>query len=268
VTSHSRDSYAKTSYGLPAAAHPFHFEMENFMSDIAALLANLRDRRVIDLSQTLEERMPNFPTHSKFFHNLWSSYAQGGRSLHYMLVMHEHNGTHVDAPAHFLKNAQPDAHVTIERVPLAQLLGRGVRIDCRDTKAGEYVSKSRLQEWEGRHGPLQPGDIVLFDFGWAAKWGLRPNDQHYVENWPGVGMDAAEYLLSKQAAALGVDTLSPDPPEALCTRPIHPVVLEKQMLIIENLCNLDQLPDIFLFLALPLKIREGSGSPIRAVALV
>ena len=69
-------------------------------------------------------------------------------------------------------------------------------------------------------------------------------------------------------AALGVDTLSPDPPEALRTRPIHPVVLEKQVLIIENLCNLDQLPDFFLFLALPLKIREGSGSPIRAVALV
>jgi kynurenine formamidase len=81
-------------------------------------------------------------------------------------------------------------------------------------------------------------------------------------------MDAAQYLISKQVAVIGVDTLSPDPPEALRTRPIHPAVLEKQVLIIENLCNLDQLPDFFLFLALPLKIREGSGSPIRAVALV
>jgi kynurenine formamidase len=141
-------------------------------------------------------------------------------------------------------------------------------MDCHDTKAGEYVSKSRLCEWEDRHGPLQAGDIVLFDFGWAASWGLRPNDQRYRENWPGVGMDAAEYLLTKQAAAIGVDTLSPDPPQALRTGPIHPVVLEKQMLIMENLCNLDQLPDFFLFLALPLKIRLGSGSPIRAVALV
>ncbi len=58
------------------------------------------------------------------------------------------------------------------------------------------------------------------------------------------------------------------PPAALQTKPIHPVVLEKQVLIIENLSNLDQLPDFFLFLALPLKIRAGSGSPIRAVALV
>lgn len=242
--------------------------MESSVSDVLTLLPQLRGLRVIDLSQTLEEHMPHFPSHAMFFHNLWSSYERGGRSLHYLLVMHEHNGTHVDAPIHFLKNAPPDAHVTIERVPLTQLLGRGVRVDCRDLKAGEFVTEGRLREWESHHGPLQAGDIVLFDFGWAANWRLRPHHQRYVDNWPGVGMDAALYLLSKQAAALGVDTLSPDTPEALRTRPIHPVVLEKQMLIIENLCNLDQLPDSFLFLALPLKIREGSGSPIRAVALV
>ena len=238
------------------------------MSDLPALLAKLRGLRPIDLSQTLEEHMPNFPTHAKFFHNLWESYGLGGRSLSYQLVVHEHNGTHVDAPAHFLKNAKPDAYVTIERVPLNQLLGRGVRVDCRDTKAGEYVSQAQLQKWEASHGPIEAGDIVLFDFGWAANWGVRPNAQHYLENWPGVSMDTAEYLLTKQVAAIGVDTLSPDPPEALRTQPIHPVVLEKQVLIIENLCNLDQLPDFFLFLALPLKIREGSGSPLRAVALV
>ena len=268
VTGPCHYSLATTFSVLPMSGGPFPFGMENPVSDVHTLLEELRDRRVIDLSQTLEEHMPHFPTHSKFFHNLWSSYDRGGRSLHYLLVMHEHNGTHVDAPIHFLKNAKPDAHVTIERVPLTQLMGRGVRVDCRGTQAGEYVSKSQLQEWEGRHGPIQAGDIVLFDFGWAEKWGLRPNDQPYLENWPGVGMDAAEYLLSKPAAALGVDTLSPDPPEALRTRPIHPVVLEKQMLIIENLCNLGQLPDFFLFLAFPLKIREGSGSPIRAVGLV
>ena len=94
---------------------------------------------------------------------------------------------------------------------------------------------------------------MLFDFGWAAHWGLRPHNQRYLADWPGVGMDAAEYLVERSVAALGVDTLSPDPPEALRTKPIHPVVLEKQVLIIENLCNLGQLPDFFLFLALPLQ---------------
>ena len=238
------------------------------MTDVTALAGRLRELRVVDLSQTLEEHMPRFPTHAMFFHNLWSSYRHGGRSLHYQLVMHEHNGTHVDAPAHFLAGAPPEAHVTIDHVPLAQLVGRGARVDCRDLKVGDYVSAGRLRDWENQHGALQAGDIVLFDFGWSARWAPRPNDQPSVEDWPGVGMDVAEYLLAKKAAALGVDTLSPDPPAALSTKPIHPVVLEKQMLIIENLCNLDQLPDFFVFLALPLKIREGSGSPVRAVALV
>ena len=238
------------------------------MTDVSVLAAKLRELRVVDLSQTLEEHMPRFPTHAMFFHNLWSSYRHGGRSLHYQLVMHEHNGTHVDAPAHFLASAPPEAHVTIDHVPLAQLVGRGVHVDCRDLNVGDYVSASRLRDWENHHSALQAGDIVLFDFGWSARWAPRPNDLPYVEDWPGVGMDAAEYLLAKKVAALGVDTLSPDPPTALNTKPIHPVVLEKQMLIIENLCNLDQLPDFFIFLALPLKIREGSGSPVRAVALI
>lgn len=237
------------------------------MNDVSAVVAKLREMRAVDLSQTLEEHMPHFPTHAMFFHNLWSSYQHGGASLHYQLVMHEHNGTHVDAPVHFLKNAPPEAYVTMERVPVTQLMGRGVRVDCRQTKTGEYVSKRQLTDWEGQHGALQAGDIVLFDFGWGAKWELRPKHESYVQNWPGISMEVAEYLISKQAAALGVDTLSPDTPEALRTRPIHPVVLEKQMLIVENLCNLDQLPDFFIFLAFPLKIREGSGSPLRAVAL-
>jgi kynurenine formamidase len=174
----------------------------------------------------------------------------------------------VDAPAHYLTTTRPEAHVTIENVPLTQLMGRGVRIDCRRITAGQYVSKSHVTEWEAQHGTIETGDIVLFDFGWDANWKPRPHDQDYIQNWPGVSMEVAEYLLSKKAAAIGVDTLSPDTPEALRGKPIHPVVLEKQMLLIENLCNLDKLPDFFLFLAFPLKIREGSGSPIRAVALV
>jgi kynurenine formamidase len=236
--------------------------------DLATVLNGLRDARIVDLSQTLEEHMPHFPTHSMFFHNLWGSYWHGGRSLSYQLVMHEHNGTHVDAPAHFISDAKPLAHVTIDQIPLARLMGRGVHLDCRACGETDYVSEKQIMEWESGHGAIAQGDIVLFDFGWASRWQLRPHDQSYAaERWPGVSIEAARYLLSKGAAALGVDTLSPDPPEALRTNPIHPVVLEKQLLIIENLANLGELPDFFLFLAFPLKIRAGSGSPVRAVAV-
>lgn len=238
------------------------------MIDVSEMRGMLRKGRLIDLSQTLEEHIPNYPTHSKYFHNLWGSYWHGNRSLTYQITMNEHNGTHVDAPAHFISDAKPHAHVTIENVPLASLLGRGVRLDCRGMKEGDYVSRGFIADWEGKHGALEAGDIVTFNFGWSAHWGLRPNEKRYLTDWPGVSMEAAEYLIGKSVAAIGVDTLSPDPPAALAAKPIHPVVLEKQVLIIENLTNLEQLPDFFLFLALPLKIRGGSGSPIRAVAVV
>lgn len=238
------------------------------MPDTQTLLAALRGARLVDLSQTLEEHIPNYPTHSKFYHCLWGSYWHGGRSLTYQLVMNEHNGTHVDAPAHFISDAKPHAHVTIENVPLERLVGRGACVNCRGLKEGDYATAATLREWEAKHGALAAGDIVLFDFGWAAHWAPRPNDRKYAADWPGVGMDAAEYLIEKSVAAIGVDTLSPDPPAALAGKPIHPVVLEKQVLIFENLANLGELPDFFVFLALPLKIKGGSGSPVRPVALV
>jgi kynurenine formamidase len=237
------------------------------MVDISAWLDTLRGFRVVDLSQTLEEHAPNYPTHSKFYHNLWSSYWHGDRSLTYQVTMNEHSGTHVDAPAHFISDAKPAAHVTIDRVPVDRLIGRGVRIDCRNIGAGETFAEAALAAWEKDHGSIAAADIVLFNFGWSSRWALRPRHQSYIADWPGVAMDTAEYLIRKRVAAIGVDTLSPDAPAALQSDPIHPRLLEQQVLIIENLCNLDQLPDFFVFLALPLKIGSGSGSPVRAVAL-
>jgi kynurenine formamidase len=235
--------------------------------DVSDLLENLRGAKIVDLSHTFEEHMPALATHSKFFHNLWGSYWHGGRALSYQVVMHEHSGTHVDAPAHFISDAKPAAHITIDNVPLTKLIGRGVRIDCRTCQGGECVSRREIVDWELRNGALAKDDIVLFDFGWAARWKLRPDDQSYAESWPGISVDAADYLISRSVAAIGVDTFSPDPPQALGSSPTHLLLLEKQILIIENLTNLGALPKFFVFLALPLKIGSGSGSPIRPVAV-
>lgn len=236
------------------------------MMDAAAAARLLKQAKIIDLSQTLEEHMPHFPSHTKFFHNLWSSYAYGERSLSYALGMHEHHGTHVDAPAHFIGPEKPEAHVTVDQVQPDALIGRGARLDCRQFREGQSVPAAFIENWEASRGAIEKGDIVLFNFGWDSRWALRPHYGPYVNDWPAVGMDAARLLIEKGVAAIGVDTLSPDSHSALAGSPVHPVLLEKQVLIVENLCRLDQLPDFFLFAALPLKIRDGSGSPIRAVA--
>lgn len=233
------------------------------------LVGLLKQSKMVDLSQTYEERMPGSPNHSRFFHNLWGSYTLGDRSLNYQLSMNEHSGTHVDAPAHFIPQTNPEGHISIDAISLDHLVGRGVRLECHGLKEGDYVDEQFIRDWERKHGAILENDIVLFDFGWARYWGLRPDHQAYLHDWPGVGKDAAEYLVSKRIAALGVDTLSPDPAEAhRQKRAIHPVALRHRVLIIENLTNLNDLPDFFVFLAFPLKIRDGSGSPIRAVALI
>lgn len=229
----------------------------------------LKNSRIVDLSQVLEEHMPGSPNHSRFFHNVWGSYDLGDRSLNFQLCMSDHSGTHVDAPAHFIGTAKPQAHVTIDRISLDRFAGRGVKIDCCNFQEGCYVSRDLLTEWESKHAEFRPGDVVLFDFGWAKHWALRPNSARYLQDYPGIGMGAAEYLVGKGVKGLGVDTLSPDPPAAHREkRAIHPFVLEHQVLIFENLTNLDELPDFFGFIAFPLKIRGGSGSPTRAVAFV
>jgi kynurenine formamidase len=240
---------------------------QNAMMNVSSWLEAVREARVVDLSHTLEEHSPHYPTHSKFYHNLWSSYWHGDRSLTYQVTMSEHSGTHVDAPAHFVSDANPAAHLTIDCVPLTRLIGRGIRIDCRRLQAGEVVPEATIAQWEERHGGVRSGDIVLFDFGWSSRWALRPQHQSYIADWPGVAPETAECLIRREVAAIGVDTLSPDSPAALRSGPIHPQLLEKHVLIIENLCNLDQLPDFFAFVALPLKIGAGSGSPVRAIAL-
>jgi kynurenine formamidase len=230
--------------------------------------ASLMRAEIIDLSQTLEERMPGSPNHAKFFQQVWGSYDLGDRSLNMQLSMSDHSGTHVDAPAHFIGSSRPEAHVTIDQIPASRFLGRGCKINCQSFREGDYVSRNVLTDWERQHGELRGGDIVLFDFGWASRWGLRPDSARYLKDFPGVGMDAAEYLVQKRVNGFGVDTLSPDPPEAhRQKRAIHPFVLEHHLLIFENLTNLADLPNFFVFLGFPLKIRGGSGSPLRAVAL-
>src|SRR5207302_8963468 len=69
---------------------------------------------------------------------------------------------------------------------------------------------SDLEQWEAENGRLQRGDIVVFDFDWAAKWAKRPHDAEYQRAWPGVGLENAELLIERQVKAVGVDTFSPE----------------------------------------------------------
>jgi kynurenine formamidase len=125
----------------------------------------------------------------------------------------------------------------------------------------------RIEAWEKEHGSIEVRDKVLIRYGWDRRWATGPEGWRFIEDWPGLSGEAAEYLVDKGVSLVGCDTLAID---AAVSRenPAHHALLGTEVYIVENLNNLDLLPPFCLFLALPLKIRGGSGSPVRAAALV
>ena len=124
-----------------------------------------------------------------------------------------------------------------------------------------------ITAWEATYGPIQAGDIVMFDVGYARHWGLKPAYAPFMSDWPGLSGEGAEYLVKRKVKAVGTDAMALDA-FGQDAAPAHAALLGNEVLIIENLTNLDKIKDFCLFIALPLKIKGGSGSPIRAIALI
>jgi len=232
--------------------------------DAAALVKQLRSLRWIDLSHTLEEDIPAWPTHARFGRVLHESYDYGDPALHHGLTMSEHTGTHMDAPLHFVREGP--AHYGTDEIPLARLVCRAATMDVTSLGAGDLLTVAHIEAWEKEHGPITPNDAVLVRYGWDERWATGPEGRRFLEDWPGLSGDAAKYLVEKRVSLVGCDTLAVDTAGSE-TNPAHHALLGNEVYVVENLKNLDALPPFALFLALPLKIRGGSGSPVRAVAL-
>ena len=225
----------------------------------------LSDAEWVDLTHTLEDDIPAVPTHARFGHTLYESYDYGDPACHYRVTMGEHSGTHIDAPLHFV--AEGEAHSDIASVPLDRLVGRAATIEATGLGPDDRLTEEHIWEWEDEHGDVEAGDRVLVRFGWDRRWDTGPSGREFLEDWPGLSAGAAEYLTSKDVALVGCDTLAIDAARAE-GYPAHYELLGNETYIVENLANLDTLPPFSLLFTFPLKIADGSGSPIRAVALV
>jgi kynurenine formamidase len=232
---------------------------------IRTLLSTLESFEIVDLSHTLEEGIPAWPTHARFGQTLYESYELGDTACHYGLTMSEHTGTHMDAPLHFIPEGP--AHYGVDEISLDRLVGRAATIEATGLELGGLLSADHIRSWEQKHGPIKPRDKVLFRYGWDDRWATGPDGRVFLEDWPGLGGDAAEYLVEKGISLVGCDTLAIDAASSV-ENPAHYALLGNEVYIAENLKNLDRLPSFCLFAAFPLKIKGGSGSPVRAVALV
>jgi kynurenine formamidase len=185
----------------------------------------------------------------------------------------EHGGTHLDAPIHF-----GEGRWTAAEVPVQRLVAPAVVIDvsAQATADRDYrLREADVTAWEARHGTIPAGAVVLLRTGWSARW---PDRERYFGSpsredasdlhFPSFGAEAAELLLSRGVAALGVDTASIDHGPSR-DFPVHRLTAAANVVGLENLTALERLPERGAWIvALPMKITGGSGGPLRAVALV
>ncbi len=229
--------------------------------------------RVVDLTHPLDDRSPYWPegvSESPFHATVVATIDHQGRFAR-SLTLPEHFGTHVDAPAHF------DAKgMTVDRLPLTGLLSEAVVVDVSRAVQSDpdYLVRIRdLDRWVKAHGAFPRGAVVFFRTGWGARWPSQKDymnqDVQGVLHFPGLSVEAARYLLAQaHPVAIGIDTPSVDygPSKGF---EVHHVTMSSGLYHLENVANLDQLPPRgACVIALPLNLRDGSGSPARVVALV
>src|SRR2546427_4937554 len=187
----------------------------------------------------------------------------------------EHGGTHLDAPVHFAEGKH-----TTDQIPITQLAGVADVIDVTrqaDADRDYRITPADLEAWEHVHGPIAAGAIVLFRTGWGARWpararylGTTKTGQMAVAelHLPGIRPGAARRPVTPRVPAGGVDTPSIEYGQSQ-TFETHQTLFAADIPAFENVAHLSAVPATGAFvIALPMKIRGGSGGPLRIVAVL
>ncbi|MDF1563285.1 MAG: cyclase family protein [Deltaproteobacteria bacterium] len=210
--------------------------------------------KVIDLSHAIHPEIPVYPgTAPPVITRANTIEADGFAELR--LELFTHTGTHLDAPCHVLEGAP-----SLDQLPAGNFLGPGVILDL----GGCSTPELDLALLEPHAERLEGAAFALLHTGWSRHWG----SERYFEAFPHLTPRAAGWLARRGLKGVGIDTLSVDP-LASEDLPAHRHLLGQGMVIIENLTRLAEVPaGAFTFSCLPLPIRGGDGSPVRAVAIV
>jgi kynurenine formamidase len=188
----------------------------------------------------------------------------------------EHGGTHMDAPVHFAQG-----HQAADQVPLDRLVGPAYVIDVTEAanKSADYlVTVDDLQRWEQQNGPIPSDAIVLIRTGFSRYWpdatkylGTAERGEAAVAklHFPGLHPDAAKWIVANRPIkAIGIDTASIDYGQSKNFES-HQVLYGHDVPAFENMTSLERLPIKGAHvIALPMKIKGGSGAPLRAIAIV
>ncbi|HEY5884127.1 MAG TPA: cyclase family protein [Pyrinomonadaceae bacterium] len=245
---------------------------------IGQRVATLPAGSVVDLSYAFDATTVYWPTAEPFKleKDFEGTTDKGFYYSAYRYSSAEHGGTHIDAPVHFAKGRN-----TVDAIPLSQMIGPAVVVDvtAQVEKNRDYqVTENDFRSWERRHGRIANGSIVLLRTGFGK---FYPDRKKYLGtdqrgekavaslHFPGLHPAAAKWLTeNRYIKAIGLDTPSIDYGQSTLFES-HRILFEKNIPAFENVANVDQLPlKGFSVVALPMKIKGGSGGPLRIIAII
>lgn len=256
----------------------------------------LKKSTIFDLGQPYFSGMPHHPNQPPFAYTLLKKHGditlekERISFCNDLFTMGGHTGTHLDAKAHVARNNRITDNVDISDLQDYQngvkvmsidttppIVKRGILLDIPVSLnldvlphgfgiGGNEMAKAATQEGV----EIEEGDVVLIRTGWIRFWDDRKKFLSVENGVPGVVEDGARFLAREKISFTGSDTAAYDkvPPHHL---PSHVILLVENGIQIMEMLNLEELSRnriyTFLFIALPLKIRGGLGSPIRPIAI-
>ncbi len=233
------------------------------------------DTRVLDLTYSFDASTIYWPT-AKSFEWQKESWGPSERGHFYAAGRYaasEHGGTHLDSPIHFY-----EGRPTVDEIPVERLMGPAVVLDIAaicEKDPDCLLAVSDIENWEKEHGDIPAGAIALVRTGWGKYW---PDKKKYLGDdtpgatgnlhFPGIAPAAARALVDRRVNGVGIDTASLDhgPSKDFFT---HQVLARAGIYGLENVAHMERLPATGAkVIAMPMKIKGGSGAPARVIAFL
>ncbi len=221
--------------------------------------------KLVDLTQEIYHGMPVFPLHptTMIFPNITHEETEKKIGFPFAtnnLIINEHGPTHSDATYEYDPNGK-----YIDEMPLEYFYGPALCLDLSHVPSSRSITESDLENALHRSEQfLDKGDIVLL---YTGHYNRSYGTDDWLTSYTGLDYKAAKWLAEKGVVNIGIDAPAIDHPDDTKYSG-HLVCREYGITNTENLCNLDQIANMrFLYFGLPLRIRKGTGSPIRAVAV-
>jgi len=220
---------------------------------------------IVDLGHEIFTNMPTLGAPTTFWsedrHESLRTLTSGRFSMESrMMLMSEHAGTHLDSPWH----SSPDGR-SVDQIPLDELMLPGHLLDLRAKRPGEPITVSDLEAAGSRsRRPIAAGEATLVWTGVDSRWG-EPN---FTRERPFVPEATVDWLAKQRIGLFGTDLIQVDDPDEWWY-PTHTSLARSGIPMVQQLCGLERLEGKdFVFLVVPLKLRGGTASPVRPIALV